>query len=288
MNCAKHTDVAATAYCRTCGRALCANCTRDVQGTIYCEDCLAARINNPGYASTGSTTGAAAPGMGPAPTAGPAPAPAAVVGEGSPGLAAVLGFIPGVGAMYNGQFVKGFIHVIVFASLVWLGNNASEVFGIFVAAWIFYMVFDAYVTAKARRYGQPLPDPLGLNKMFGVNEGPVAQRVVSTGEAIGEGFQTTVNNVRQNWQQPPAGAYQQNPYQQPAGAYQQPVYVAPAEPPATGAMPTGAVILIGLGLLFLLGNLGILGFHWIGRLWPLILIGIGVWLFIRRRTGTVE
>ena len=44
MNCANHADQAAVAYCRTCGKALCANCTRPVKGVIYCENCLADRM----------------------------------------------------------------------------------------------------------------------------------------------------------------------------------------------------------------------------------------------------
>ena len=44
MNCANHPDLAAIAYCRTCGKPLCASCTRDVKGVIYCENCLAARL----------------------------------------------------------------------------------------------------------------------------------------------------------------------------------------------------------------------------------------------------
>ena len=44
MTCAVHTDQVATAYCRTCGKALCQSCQRDVRGVIYCQDCLAARL----------------------------------------------------------------------------------------------------------------------------------------------------------------------------------------------------------------------------------------------------
>ena len=47
----------------------------------------------------------------------------------SPGLAAVLGFIPGVGAMYNGQFAKALIHVLVFVSIIWITSNGSGFFG---------------------------------------------------------------------------------------------------------------------------------------------------------------
>src|SRR5215472_412833 len=44
MNCANHSDQAAVAFCRTCGKPLCNQCTRDVRGVIYCESCLAARM----------------------------------------------------------------------------------------------------------------------------------------------------------------------------------------------------------------------------------------------------
>ncbi len=44
MNCATHTDTAAVAFCRTCGKPLCGTCTRDVRGVVYCEPCLAARL----------------------------------------------------------------------------------------------------------------------------------------------------------------------------------------------------------------------------------------------------
>ncbi len=44
MNCANHPDIESVAYCRTCGKPLCANCTRDVRGVVYCENCLAARL----------------------------------------------------------------------------------------------------------------------------------------------------------------------------------------------------------------------------------------------------
>jgi len=35
-------------------------------------------------------------------------------------------------------------------------------------------------------------------------------------------------------------------------------------------------------VLFLLDNLGIFRWYWMGRMWPLILIAVGVWLFVRR------
>jgi hypothetical protein len=86
------------------------------------------------------------------------------VGEPSPGLAALLGFIPGVGAMYNGQYAKGFVHLTVFAALVLL-TDENWIFGLFIAGWILYMVIEAHHTACARRDGTPLPNPFGLNDL---------------------------------------------------------------------------------------------------------------------------
>ena len=48
--------------------------------------------------------------------------------------------------------------------------------------------------------------------------------------------------------------------------------------------PLGAVILIGLGVLFLLNNFDIFRWSWTGRFWPLILIVIGVYIAARRLT----
>ena len=89
---------------------------------------------------------------------------ASASGVPNPAAAAVLGLIPGVGAMYNGQFFKGLIHVVIFAVLISITTHYG-IFGIFIGAWVLYQSFEAYHTAKARRDGQPLPDPLGLNEV---------------------------------------------------------------------------------------------------------------------------
>ena len=145
MNCANHPDVAVVSYCQSCGKPLCAECIRSVGGVIYCEPCLAARMASP---------------MGANPLAG-----SNMSGlHAHPMLAGLLGFIPGVGAMYNGQFVKALAHVLIFAVFVSLSDK-SFIFGMLVAAWEFYQVFDAAQTAKARRDGLPLPNPFGLNDL---------------------------------------------------------------------------------------------------------------------------
>lgn len=242
MNCAVHNQTQAVAYCRTCGKALCEECKRDVMGAIYCEPCIAARLQG---AAPGATTSGAMP----------PPPPMSVPGAPSPVIAGLLGFVPGVGAMYNGQFVKAFAHVVIFVMLIIAANNIHWAFGWMIAFFVFYMAFEAYKTAEAKRHGLPAPDPLGLDRMFGIQE----SHIHSTG------IPPIVNS---------AAAYPPVSPQTPP-----PLQVEPPPPPPQDKAPIGAIVLIGLGILFLLQNLGIFRIH---NLWPLFLIGVGLWLAYKR------
>jgi hypothetical protein len=138
------------AFCQDCGKPLTAETARAVGTGVFCEPCLAARV-------TAQNTAAGYTGV-------PPLYPATLVsGTAHPVLAGFLGLIPGVGAMYNGQYSKGFAHLIIFVLLDSIQKNVSSVFGLFVLGWICYQVFDAYHTAKARNEGLPLPNVFGLN-----------------------------------------------------------------------------------------------------------------------------
>jgi hypothetical protein len=80
----------------------------------------------------------------------------------SPGLAFILGWIPGVGAIYNGQYAKGLVHVVIFGMIVSLLNHGAgdfePLFGIGLGAWVFYMAFEAFHTAKKRMLGLPVEE----------------------------------------------------------------------------------------------------------------------------------
>jgi putative Mn2+ efflux pump MntP len=70
----------------------------------------------------------------------------------------MLGFAPGVGAIYNGQYAKGLIHAVVFGLLVSFESTSAHGFmeplvGIMIGAWVIYQAFEAYHTARKRRYG---------------------------------------------------------------------------------------------------------------------------------------
>jgi len=189
-----------------------------------------------------------------------------------PSVAAVLGVIPGVGAMYNGQFVKGFIHVVVFAILVSI-TDYYGIFGIFIAAWVIYQSFDAYHTAKALRDGQPPPDPLGLNEVG--NWLNLGTRLRNPGQPF----------VGQSAPVPPVEGYQPPPPYQAPFPPPPPGYPVPPVPPpicCSSRAPVGAIVLIALGVLFLLGQLDVFRERFFGLTWPLLLIALGVWLVIRR------
>src|ERR1700685_4811696 len=216
MNCANHPDIAPVAYCRPAPKPRGAQCTRDVKGVIYCENCLAERLHGvqPPAVPPAGFVPTAAPIV---PSSGPNPAVAGIL----------AGFFPfGVGAVYCGQYAKGLAHLVVFTLLVW-GESVTDnggvntILGLGIAFFYVYQIIDSIRTAKAIQMGQPAPDPMGLGHAFN----------------MGDKF----------------------------------------EP---GKVPVGAVVLIGLGVLFLLHTMGIMeaGFE---RYWPLIIVFLGGWMFYR-------
>lgn len=135
MNCKFHPEIPSVAFCVTCGSALCGTCRREVEGSVYCESCLAYLIRGRNFGSRrqpGTASG----------------------GGDNPGLAFVLGLIPGVGAIYNGDFFKAAVHIVIFGLLIAISDSARAfegLFVLFIVGFLFYMPFEAYYTAKKRR-----------------------------------------------------------------------------------------------------------------------------------------
>jgi hypothetical protein len=286
MDCVNHSGVTATAFCQNCGKALCANCVRtSAQGQILCEPCWLAWQNVPN------------------------PFIVPPVGGPNPSAAAVLGLIPGVGAMYNGQYFKGFLHVVIFVVIISITTHFG-IFGLFIPAWVIYQAFEAFHTAKAIRDGQPIPDPLGLNEVSNwLNLGGRPPYPPPPQPGPQPGFQPgavpPVNPGPPSGYAPPYAAappppygapYQGQPYQTPP--YQAPPFTPVTDPLSPGAPPPppqalwrrkepiGAIVLIGLGVLFLLGQIDEIGGVIFKFTWPLLLIGLGVWLVVRRMGET--
>jgi hypothetical protein len=164
MNCANHPDAPAIGYCRECGKPLCEACRREAGGTLYCDEHSPVVAAAP--AASPYTAPDPSPYRAPESTSYTAPQPRSTISDPgvSPGLAFLLGFIPGVGAIYNGQYVKGLIHVVVMGLLISItsneemSGNLQPLFGLMIGAWIFYMAFEAYHTAKKRQMGEPVDE----------------------------------------------------------------------------------------------------------------------------------
>jgi TM2 domain-containing membrane protein YozV len=232
MNCANHPELQAVAYCRECGKPMCADCQRPALGSIYCAEhapVTATAIPElpppvpQDYKARDYRTFAEAPTTEPSFLPPPPPPPhnpytaaepVVVPPAGNPNshplLALFLGFIPGVGAIYNGQYAKGLIHAVVFGVLVSIASSShgsgvlTPLIGILIAAWVFYMAFEAFHTASKRRNG------------IAVDE-----------------F-SSIMDVQ----------------------------------PTQGRFPIGAVILIGLGFILLLDTTDIIDIEQLTRFWP--------------------
>ena len=147
--------------------------------------------------------------------------------DASPGLAFVLGLIPGVGAIYNGQYAKGLVHVVIIGlTISILSSGAARGFepllGLLLASFFAYMAFEAYHTAQRRRQGLVVDE---FSSLFPVQGG-------------------------------------------------------------ANKFPVAPILLIVLGVIFLLNNLDLFQVERIIRYWPVLLIGLGVYMLYARMSGS--
>jgi hypothetical protein len=158
-------------YCRTCGTGLDEANLRTANGTIYCADHLPVETAPPPFSGT------VPPPRNDASSYSPYSAPPPPVGDASPGAAFLLGMIPGVGAIYNGQYAKGIVHVVIVALLIMAADNsygAAPLFGLLIPGFWFYMAFEAYHTARRKREGLPVDEFSGLGITDSSSRFPVA------------------------------------------------------------------------------------------------------------------
>lgn len=161
-------------YCRVCGCGLTAAHAVAVQGVVYC----------PEHAPRMQTPHGQPPAYPPPPSGSPTgyrpsepPSPYLGISESaSPGLAFLLGLIPGVGAVYNAQYVKAIVHVVVLGLLISIVSSDAAggfepLFGLLIGIWYLYMPFEAYHTARKRVMGMPVDDVSSLFPMRSSSSG---------------------------------------------------------------------------------------------------------------------
>ena len=126
MKCSYHPEVESQDACTLCKKFLCDACTHKIKGKTYCEDCLVR-----GAEWAGTIKDLRLP-------------------TDSPKRAALCAIIPGLGAVYNNEYMKAITYFAVWAALSAMGSRISGVFGFGAFVFIIYTMFDAYRSAEAK------------------------------------------------------------------------------------------------------------------------------------------
>lgn len=132
----------------------------------------------------------------------------------SPARAALCAFIPGIGAVYNQEYMKAILHFSIFAGLVLIAEEVG-IFSLAAVAFYIFSIIDAYRSAEV----------IAHSKSF-------APQSTQTQE---------IN------------------------------------------MPLWGGVLILMGVVFLLDNLGLIHFRSIVQFWPLLFIFLGIYLILDYR-----
>lgn len=132
MYCSYHTSSVARVQCSSCARPLCRACDHRIKGYAYCQDCIVAGVQ--GLSREPYT---------PRPT-------------GKARLAALFALLPGMGAVYNRQNIKGVVHFITIVGLFQLTGLrvASGFFALGGLAFYLFSIVDAYRTAVSIARGE--------------------------------------------------------------------------------------------------------------------------------------
>ena len=126
MKCSYHPTAEAQDFCSACNKPLCTECSHQIKGKYYCQDCLV----------QGAEWAAAVKDL--------------RIPADSPKRAAVCSLIPGMGAVYNNEYLKALTYFAVFAALVIMSDDIHGIFGFAAFAFIVFTMFDSYRTAEAR------------------------------------------------------------------------------------------------------------------------------------------
>src|SRR5215510_9380695 len=127
MFCSYHSSSAAKVQCTSCSRALCGACDHRIKGFPYCQDCIVLGIQT-------LSRGYNRPKRGRARSA----------------AAALLGFIPGLGAVFNRQNFKAVVHFVTVVGLFQL-TRLHVMPGLFFLGGMVtyvYSIIDAYRSAE--------------------------------------------------------------------------------------------------------------------------------------------
>jgi hypothetical protein len=124
MKCSYHPVVESQESCNACKKPLCGECAHKIKGKAYCQDCL---VEGAEWAAT--IKGLKLP-------------------SDSPKRAALCAIIPGLGAVYNSEYLKAITYFAVWAALAILGGRESGIFIFASIVFVLFTIFDAYRSAE--------------------------------------------------------------------------------------------------------------------------------------------
>jgi TM2 domain-containing membrane protein YozV len=132
MYCSHHTGSVARVQCSSCARPLCRACDHRIKGYPYCQDCIVLGVE--GLSRRYSDPGP----------------------RGRARWAALFALLPGMGAVYNHQNIKGVVHFATIVGLFQLTaiHIASGFFALAGLAFYLYSIVDAYRTAQLIAAGE--------------------------------------------------------------------------------------------------------------------------------------
>jgi hypothetical protein len=125
MKCPNHPSVESQGMCTACGKPLCPECLYKVKSKPFCQDCIiqgaewAPIIKGRRLSST------------------------------APKWAAFWAIIPGIGAVFNNEYLKAIAYFSIFAWLIMMADDVNGIFGFGAAVFLIFTMFDAYRTAEA-------------------------------------------------------------------------------------------------------------------------------------------
>jgi fatty acid desaturase len=78
----------------------------------------------------------------------------------APKRAATLSLIPGMGAVYNGEYRKALTQFAIFAALLIMSDEVHGVFGFGAVVFLIFTMFDSYRTAETQLRTRMEPKPV--------------------------------------------------------------------------------------------------------------------------------
>lgn len=156
MKCKNHNEIEANYYCSFCGQPLCLECSLDVNGRLYCKECLEKSVELSKINFTKDKKF-----------------------KKSGFLTFILSVVPGAGHMYLGLINKGLSIMILFFGLIFLADtidnllflqifsDAAFMIALFVI-FISYSIFDALAKVREINNGFIVNDSkaLELSKFY--------------------------------------------------------------------------------------------------------------------------